>query len=122
LDYRAGDEGILITVQDAFDYVAAPDEFRETHRGQSRYREEHIRNIIARELGVPEDRVVPDARFDTDFNAHKIAMQEMVELSSQSVRGLDYRAGDEDMLITVQDAFDYVAAPDKFRTGRRPRH
>jgi hypothetical protein len=29
---------MLITVQDAFDYVAAPAEFRETHRGQSRYR------------------------------------------------------------------------------------
>ena len=29
--------------------------------------EENIRNIIARELQVPEGRVVPDARFDTDL-------------------------------------------------------
>jgi hypothetical protein len=28
---------MLITVQDAFDYVAALAEFRATHRGQSRY-------------------------------------------------------------------------------------
>jgi acyl carrier protein len=81
--------------------------------------EENIRHIIARELQVPEDRVVPDARFDTDLNAHEVDMQEMVELRFQRVFGLDYRAGDEDMLITVQDAFDYVAAPAAFRATHR---
>jgi acyl carrier protein len=81
--------------------------------------EENIRNIIARELQVPEDRVVPDARFDTDLNAHEVDMQEMVELRFQPVFGLDYRAGDANMLITVQDAFDYVAAPAEFRATHR---
>jgi acyl carrier protein len=81
--------------------------------------EENIRHIIARELQVPEDRVMPDARFDTDLNAHEVDMQEMVELRFQRVFGLDYRAGDENMLITVQDAFDYVAAPAEFRATHR---
>jgi acyl carrier protein len=81
--------------------------------------EANIRHIIARELQVPEDRVVPDARFDTDLNAHEVDMQEMVELRFQRVFGLDYRAGDENMLITVQDAFDYVASPAEFRDTHR---
>jgi hypothetical protein len=62
---------------------------------------------------------MPDARFDTDLNAHEVDMQEMVELRFQRVFGLDYRAGDENMLITVQDAFDYVAAPAEFRATHR---
>jgi acyl carrier protein len=81
--------------------------------------EENIRHIIARELQVAEDRVVPDARFDTDLNAHEVDMQEMVELRFQRVFGLDYRAGDENMLITVQDAYDYVAGPGEFRATHR---
>jgi acyl carrier protein len=82
---------------------------------------ENIRNIIARELQVPKERVVPNARFYTDLDAHEVDMQEIVELRFQRVFGLDYRAGDEDMLITVQDAFDYVAAPAKFRATHRGR-
>jgi acyl carrier protein len=81
--------------------------------------EDNIRHIIVRELQVPEDSVVPDARFDTDLNAHEVDMQEMVELRFQRVFGLDYRAGDENMLITVQDAFDYVASPAGFRETHR---
>ncbi len=45
----------------------------------------------------------------------------MVELRFQRVFDLDYRTLDENMLITVQDAFDYVAAPAEFpRDASRP--
>ena len=107
-----GGLGTLFTLNETNGAQSAPIERLEPS-------EENIRKIIARELQVPEDRVVPGARFDTDLNAHEVDMQEMVELQFQSIFGLDYSKGDEDMLITVQDAFDYVAAPAQFREAHR---
>jgi glycine cleavage system H protein len=79
---------------------------------------ENIRRIIANELNVPEEQVVPAARFEVDLNAAAPDMEEMVE-SFENVFGIDRQDADADMLITVQDAIDYVRSPKTFRTEHR---
>jgi hypothetical protein len=79
----------------------------------------YAREIIARELQVPEDRVVPAARFDTDLNAHPIAKGDLVRDHFRKDFCLDYETGDEYMLITVEDAYEYVKNPAEFRETHR---
>lgn len=76
---------------------------------------ENIRRVIATELNVPEEKVVPSARFDEDLNAAEPDLEEMVE-KLQSTFGVDWERDDDDMLITVQDAVDYVRSPETFRS------
>jgi glycine cleavage system H protein len=76
---------------------------------------ENIRRIIARELSLPEEKVVPTARFEDDLNAAEPDFEELVE-SFQNAFGIDRQDDDGDMLITVQDAIDYVRSPEKFRS------
>lgn len=73
-----------------------------------------IRKIVAEELAVPEERVIPSARFREDPNADYPDMHEII-LKFGSEFGTAVREDDEDMLITVQDAIDYANSPDSFR-------
>jgi glycine cleavage system H protein len=76
---------------------------------------ENIRRIIADRLNVPQQQVVPTARFDEDLNAAEPDMEDLVE-GFQDAFGVDLKTDDPDMLVTVQDAIDYVNSPEIFRT------
>lgn len=75
---------------------------------------ENIRRIIAQRINVPEAKVIPTARFTEDFNAAEPDMEDMIE-GFDDAFGTESEADDPDMLITVQDAIDYVKSPVTFR-------
>ena len=75
---------------------------------------ENIRRIIAQRINVPEEKVIPTARFTEDFNAAEPDMEDMIE-GFEDAFGIESEPDDQDMLITVQDAVDYINAPVTFR-------
>ena len=77
--------------------------------------EEGIRRIIARDLKVPEERVVTSARLVEDLNGSDAEIEQVVEDFEQAF-GIETQPPDEEMLITVQDAIDYANAPEAYRT------
>lgn len=76
---------------------------------------EDIRRIIATDLKVPLERVAPSARLAEDLNASNADIERMVE-DFETTFGIAREPPDDEMLITVQDAIDYVNAPEAFRT------
>ncbi len=69
--------------------------------------EETVRKIIAEQLGVDEDKVVPEARFIEDLGADSL---DTVELVMALEEEFDQEIPDEDAekIRTVQDAIDYI--------------
>jgi acyl carrier protein len=76
---------------------------------------EDVMRIIATDLKVPWERAVPSARLVEDLNASNADIERMVE-DFETTFGIDREPPDDEMLITVQDAIDYVNAPEAFRT------
>jgi glycine cleavage system H protein len=75
---------------------------------------ENIRRIIAQRLNVPEEKVVPSARFDDDLNVAEPDMEDMVEAFDDAF-GTESEPDDAGILVTVEDAIDYVKDPVTFR-------
>lgn len=69
--------------------------------------EERLRKMIAEQLGVPEEDVVPEASFIDDLNADSL---EMVDLIISLEEEFNIQVSDEDAekIKTVQDAIDYL--------------
>ena len=69
--------------------------------------EERLRKIIADQLGVSEEEVVPDASFIDDLNADSL---EMVDLIISLEEEFEIQVSDEDAekIKTVKDAIDYL--------------
>jgi acyl carrier protein len=69
---------------------------------------EKVRKIIAENLGVDENKVVPEASFVEDLGADSL---DTVELVMALEEQFDMEIPDEDAqkILTVQDAIDYVA-------------
>ncbi len=69
--------------------------------------EETVRKIVAEQLGVDEDKVVPEARFIEDLGADSL---DTVELVMALEEEFDQEIPDEDAekIRTVQDAIDYI--------------
>lgn len=76
---------------------------------------ENIRRIIATDLKVRLERAVPSARLVEDLHASNADIERMVE-DFETTFGIASQPPDDEMLITVQDAIDYVNDPDTFRT------
>jgi len=77
--------------------------------------DDEIRRVVAKDLNVPIERVVPSARLVEDLNASNQDIEKIVEDFEQTF-AVDRQPPDDEMLITVQDAFDYVYDPETFRT------
>lgn len=75
---------------------------------------ENIRRIIAKRLNVREQQVVPSARFDDDLKAAEPDMEDMVEGFDEAF-GTESEPDDAGLLVTVQDAIDYIKSPATFR-------
>jgi len=69
--------------------------------------EERLRKIIAEQLGVPEDQVVPDASFTDDLNADSLEMVDLI-ISLEEEFGIQVSDEDAEKIKTVQDAIDYL--------------
>jgi acyl carrier protein len=69
--------------------------------------EERLKKIIAKELSVSEEEVVPDASFIDDLNADSL---DLVELIMALEEEFSIKISDEeaDKIKTVRDAMDYV--------------
>ncbi|MCF6095812.1 acyl carrier protein [Thermovorax subterraneus] len=68
---------------------------------------EKIKRIIADQLGIDEDEVVPEASFIDDLGADSL---DIVELIMAFEEEFDLEIPDEDAekIKTVQDAVDYI--------------
>jgi len=69
--------------------------------------EDRLKKIIADQLSVSEDDVVPEASFIDDLNADSL---DLVELIMSLEEEFSVKISDEDAakILTVQDAMDYV--------------
>lgn len=66
-----------------------------------------IKQIVADQLGIDEDEVVPEASFIDDLGADSL---DIVELIMAFEEEFDLEIPDEDAekITTVQDAIDYI--------------
>lgn len=69
--------------------------------------EARLRKIIAEQLGVSEEELIPEASFIDDLNADSL---EMVDLIISLEEEFNIQVSDEDAekLKTVQDAIEYL--------------
>lgn len=68
---------------------------------------DRVKSIIAEELGVGEDEVMPFASFTDDLN---ISSLEIVELTMRPEEefGIEIPDGDLEKMAIVKDAIDYI--------------
>lgn len=71
--------------------------------------EDRVKEIIAENLGVDQEKVIPEASFVEDLGADSL---DTVELVMALEEAFDTEIPDEDAqkLLTVKDAIDYVHA------------
>ena len=69
--------------------------------------EERLRKIIAEQLGVSEEEVVPEASFIDDLNADSLEMVDLI-ISLEEEFGIQVSDEDAERIRTVKDAVDYL--------------
>jgi len=69
--------------------------------------EERLRKIIAEQLGVSEEEVVPEASFIDDLNADSLEMVDLI-ISLEEEFGIQVSDEDAERIKTVKDALDYL--------------
>ena len=69
--------------------------------------EARLKKIVAEQLGVEENRIVPSARFSDDLNADSLDLVEMI-MSLEEEFGVEIPDEDAEKILTVQNAIDYV--------------
>ena len=70
--------------------------------------DEKVKSIIVEQLEVEADKVIAEAKFDTDLNADSL---DVVELVMAFEEAFDIEIPDEDAekILTVQQAVDYIS-------------
>lgn len=69
--------------------------------------EARLKKIIADQLSVNEDDVVPEASFIDDLNADSLDLVELI-MSLEEEFGVKISDDDAAKILTVQDAMDYL--------------
>src|SRR5438093_7506803 len=69
--------------------------------------EERLKKIIAEQLGVSEEEVVPEASFIDDLNADSLEMVDLI-ISLEEEFGIQVSDEDAEKIKTVKDALDYL--------------
>jgi acyl carrier protein len=68
---------------------------------------EKFKGIIAEQLGVEPEQVVPDASFVDDLNADSLDLVELI-MAFEEEYGLEISDEDAEKIQTVGQAWDYV--------------
>jgi acyl carrier protein len=68
---------------------------------------ERLRKIVAEQLGVEEDQIVPEAAFVEDLNADSLDLVDLI-MTLEEQFGMEISDEDAEKLVTVQDAMNYV--------------
>jgi acyl carrier protein len=71
-----------------------------------------LKTIIAEQLGVDEDRVVPSASFQDDLDADSLDLVELI-MSVEEEFGVEIPDEEAEKFVTVADAMSYVEAHSK---------
>ena len=69
--------------------------------------QERLTEIIAKQLGVDEDNVTPDASFMEDLGADSLDTVELV-MALEEEFDLEIPDSDAEKITTVQDALNYL--------------
>ncbi len=69
--------------------------------------EDRLKKIIADQLSVSEEEVVPEASFIDDLNADSLDLVELI-MSLEEEFGVKISDEDAEKIRTVQDAMDYL--------------
>ena len=69
--------------------------------------EVRLRKIIADQLGVPEEDVVPEASFIEDLNADSLEMVDLI-ISLEEEFGVQVSDEDAEKIKTVKDAIEFL--------------
>jgi len=70
--------------------------------------EDKVRKIIAEKLSVDLEEVVPEASFVDDLGADSLDLVELI-MSMEEEFDIDIPDEEAEKMVTVQDAFDYIA-------------
>ena len=74
--------------------------------------ETRVKKVLAEQLAVDEQQVVPDARFAEDLNADSLDLVELIMSLEEEFGWNDPDQGisdeDAEKIVTVQDAVDYI--------------
>ncbi|MEW6585146.1 MAG: acyl carrier protein [Nitrospirota bacterium] len=69
--------------------------------------EEKVKEIIAKQLGVSPNEVVPDASFVEDLGADSLDTVELV-MAFEEAFGIEIPDEDAERIAKVKDAVDYI--------------
>jgi acyl carrier protein len=69
--------------------------------------EEKVREIIAKQLGVKESEVVPEASFVEDLGADSLDTVELV-MAFEEAFGIEIPDDDAEKIAKVKDAVEYI--------------
>ena len=70
---------------------------------------ERLKKIVVDQLGVDEDKVVPNTSFVEDLNADSLDLVELI-MSLEEEFKLQISDEDAEKITTVQDVVDFVSA------------
>jgi acyl carrier protein len=66
-----------------------------------------VKKIVAEQLGIDEDQIVPTASFQEDLSADSLDLVELI-MSLEEQFGLEISDEEAEGIKTVQDALDYI--------------
>ena len=69
--------------------------------------EARLKKIVAEQLGVEEEKIVPSASFTEQLNADSLDLVEMI-MSLEEEFDIEIPDEDAEKILTVQDAIDYI--------------
>ena len=71
--------------------------------------EARLKKIIAEQLGVDDEQIVPSASFTDDLNADSLDLVELI-MSLEEEFGVEIPDADAEKILTVGDALNYLNA------------
>ena len=68
---------------------------------------ERVQSIVAEQLGVEPEKVVPEAEFEADLNADSLDLVELI-MSLEEEFGVEISDEEAEKIRKVSDAIDYI--------------
>ncbi len=69
---------------------------------------QRLKEIIAEQLGISEEEIVPEASFVDDLGADSLDLVELI-MALEEVFGMEISDEEAEKIQTVQDAINYIA-------------